>query len=177
MHEWMALLIHLSLLHSIFQHPHDLGLTLLIYFCTKCWTWTGPACYSTSWPFAAGGAWQWFSNLRVHQKHLGSMLKQGLLGSTLRVSDLVSTRLRPENLHFQLPRRCWDYPWRTTGLWDVISCPIGEHVLFICCLFTIGHLKPYSHHPPHPISPKTASKHNIPFNRGFPFSWDFILIK
>ena len=85
--------------------------------------------------------------------------------------------VRPENMHFQLSRRCWDY---LGELW-VYGMSSPAHWGNTCPLLAVfsptvtWNLLPITH--PHPRSPKNANKHNIPFSWAFPFSWDFILIK
>lgn len=111
-------------------------------------------------PFSTDGARWRFSDLRVRQNHLDSVLKTGMIRLHSQSFWFGESEVGSENLHFQVPRRCWNYTWRT-GLWNFISGPTVEHILLTCCLFSISHLKPYSHPQPQLISPRTACEHNI----------------
>lgn len=176
MNECITHLIPLLLLCPLFEHPHDVDLTLIIYFCTSVCTGTGPSYYSTWGAFLYRWCTAVILKPWVHQNHLDSVLKTGMTGLHPQSFWFGESEVGSESLHFQVHRRCWDYTWRT-GLWNVISCPTAEHIPFASNLIPISYTKPYFHSPPHLISPKTAHGHNILFPQAFPFSWDFILME
>lgn len=99
--------------------------------------------------------------LEVVSESPGKLAKMGIVGFHPQSFWFSETEIRPVNLHFQVPQRCWASTLRTTECH--LPSPWG-HIPCICCLFSISHFKSYSHLPPH-STPETANGHNIPLTQ------------